>query len=48
MVFGKILCKFGIHRWGKEKFWTSATSNVRDYQKHCLRCGKVEKRTEIK
>ncbi|MBI2498748.1 hypothetical protein HYV88_00730 [Candidatus Woesearchaeota archaeon] len=48
MVFGKILCKLGFHKWSKEKFWTSATSNIRDYQKYCLRCKKIEKRTEIK
>ncbi len=36
------LCKIGLHKWGRSKFWMSASSNVRDWKKVCQRCGKTK------
>jgi len=43
---GKVLCFLSIHKWSKEKFETSSSSNVRNYSKICLRCKKVVTRIE--
>ena len=37
----KFLCKLGIHKWSKERFHLISGSNVKDYEKYCLRCGKA-------
>ncbi len=42
------LCLIGLHKWGKTKYFTSSSSNVRDYQKYCKRCNKIKKWNEIK
>lgn len=44
----KILCKLGIHKWSKIKSYSIEGSNVRDYQKYCLRCKKVKRWTKAK
>ena len=38
-----ILCKIGIHKWSKERVHFHFESHVKDYEKYCLRCGKVKK-----
>ena len=36
-----ILCKLGIHRWGRATFIDmSIHSNVLDWKQSCVRCGK--------
>lgn len=36
-----ILCKLGLHKWGKATFVDhSFHSSVLDYKQRCLRCGK--------
>ncbi|MEK6935012.1 MAG: hypothetical protein AABW46_03985 [Nanoarchaeota archaeon] len=44
----EFLCRLGLHKWSKEKYWTNVSSNVRDFKKQCLRCGIVKTRTETK
>ena len=34
-----ILCKLGFHKWGRARFFSQVSSNVRDYRKRCKRCG---------
>lgn len=43
----KILCKLGLHKWSKRRFITNFRSNVRDYSKKCLRCGKIKRWIEV-
>jgi len=43
-----ILCKLGIHKWSKTKFHSIESSNIRDYQKYCLRRHKIKKWSEPK
>jgi len=35
------LCRIGIHKWGKPTYINIYSSNVREWKKKCLRCGKV-------
>jgi len=38
-----ILCRLGLHKWGKEIFTDSSfQSNVLEYSKKCERCGVVK------
>src|SRR3989338_9528003 len=48
LMLKKILCLIGLHKWSKTKFWTSASSNVRDYSKYCINCRKIKKWNEAK
>ena len=43
----KILCKLGMHKWGKTKSFYQFGSNVTDYQQVCMRCGKVKKWNKV-
>ena len=36
------------HKWGQTQRWTSFSSNVIDYQKRCLKCGKIKRWTVAK
>jgi len=39
-----ILCRLGLHKWGREKFTDpSFQSNVLEYSKKCERCGEVKR-----
>jgi len=44
MLFSKILCRLGFHKWSKEKIYFHFESNVKEYEKYCLNCGKVKRR----
>jgi hypothetical protein len=45
IIMGKpILCRLGLHKWGKERFTDpSFQSNVLEYTKKCERCGEKKK-----
>ena len=34
-----LLCKLGMHKWSKAQMSYAFQSNVKDYEKCCLRCG---------
>ncbi|MDH7593226.1 MAG: hypothetical protein QHG99_02580 [Methanomicrobiales archaeon] len=38
---GKILCRIGIHRWGKKFGHDEFGSSVIEWKKKCQRCGKL-------
>lgn len=40
---GKIMCKLGIHKWGKPRIHMIVSSNVKDYEKYCKRCKKMKR-----
>ena len=42
-----ILCRLGMHKWGKVNSQHQFGSNVIDYQQKCLRCGKVKRWNKI-
>jgi hypothetical protein len=39
---GTILCFLGIHKWGKKFGHDEIRSNVIDWKKRCIRCGKLK------
>ena len=41
-----LLCKLGFHKWSKAYVKFHFESNVKDYEIHCLRCGKVKRWNE--
>jgi hypothetical protein len=47
-LLGKILCFFGIHKWGKKYGYDIHMSNVIDWKKRCQRCGKIKDWVEAK
>jgi hypothetical protein len=44
----EIWCRIGLHDWGKTKHSSLFSSKVRDYEKRCLKCGKVKTWVEDK
>jgi hypothetical protein len=38
-----ILCELGLHKWGKVQIHFDFESNIKDYEKKCLRCGRIKK-----
>lgn len=40
MDFGELLCKIGLHKWGKTTSYRNGMSNYIDWKKTCERCGK--------
>ncbi len=42
----KVLCRIGKHKWGKAISHYLGGSNVKDWEKKCLSCGKVKKWVE--
>lgn len=45
---GVILCKFGLHEWGRKRGYNDYSSNVIEWERVCQRCGKVERWIEAK
>ena len=41
-----LLCKFGIHKWGKPKMTYIYGSNVNDFESSCSKCGKKKQWNE--
>jgi hypothetical protein len=41
-----LLCKLGLHKWGRPQGHHDFSSNVVDMKKRCLRCGIVKKWVE--
>ena len=41
-----IKCKLGMHKWSEPRFRYISGSNVKDFKKRCLICGKEKKWTE--
>jgi hypothetical protein len=39
----RILCKMGFHDWSRRRVFYIGGSNVREWERHCRRCGKREK-----
>jgi hypothetical protein len=46
MINVNLLCKLGFHKWSNTQMHHIFQSNVKDYQKHCLRCGKAKRWNE--
>lgn len=42
----RLLCKIGLHDWGKPRAVYLGGSNVRDVEKRCRRCGKLKRWVE--
>ncbi len=42
-ILGKVLCRLGFHRWSRERVYFRFDSHVKEYEKVCLRCGKVKR-----
>jgi hypothetical protein len=47
-MFGKILCKAGIHDWGKKFGYDQHSSNVIEWKQRCTRCGTLKQWVEAK
>jgi hypothetical protein len=43
-----LLCKLGIHRWGRWHGISFARSNVIDVERKCHRCGQIKRKTKHK
>lgn len=39
------LCKVGLHGWGRWRVISAFSSNVEDYERKCLRCGQIKRKT---
>jgi hypothetical protein len=40
------LCKLGVHKWTRWRRIFFYSSNVIDFEKKCLKCGEVRRKTE--
>jgi hypothetical protein len=41
--FGLLLCRIGLHKWGKAHGFSQVSSNVVEMKQRCRRCGKVKR-----
>jgi|YelNatPaOPRAMG01_1025707.scaffolds.fasta_scaffold303125_1 hypothetical protein len=42
-MWGRLLCKIGIHDWSKPRSTYIGGSNVKEFAQSCKRCGKQRK-----
>ncbi|MFA5613649.1 MAG: hypothetical protein WC993_04195 [Methanoculleus sp.] len=47
-TIGRILCRVGLHRWGKKHGYNEFSSNVIEWEQRCERCGKRKRWIEPK
>ncbi|MEG3055407.1 MAG: hypothetical protein RQM90_04505 [Methanoculleus sp.] len=47
-AIGLILCRIGIHRWGRKRGYNEYSSNVIEWEQRCVRCGKKRRWIEAK
>ncbi|MFW5638085.1 MAG: hypothetical protein ACOCG4_02350 [Methanoculleus sp.] len=47
-AIGLILCRIGIHRWGRKRGYNEYSSNVIEWEQQCVRCGKRRRWIEAK
>ncbi|HIH85363.1 MAG TPA: hypothetical protein PK336_02315 [Methanoculleus sp.] len=45
---GQILCRLGLHRWGRKHGYDDYSSNVIEWEQRCERCGKKKRWIEVK
>jgi|GEM_PF-467325 hypothetical protein len=43
-----ILCRIGLHRWGRKRGYDEYSSNVIEWEQRCERCGKRKRWVEAK
>jgi hypothetical protein len=43
-----VLCRLGMHQWGKKHGYNQYSSQVIDWSVECARCGKVKRWVEAK
>ncbi len=47
-AIGLILCRIGIHQWGRKRGYDEYSSNVIEWEQRCERCGKRKRWVETK
>lgn len=47
-TIGLILCRIGLHRWGRKRGYDEYSSNVIEWEQRCERCGKRRRWIEVK
>lgn len=47
-TIGLILCRIGLHRWGRKRGYDEYSSNVIEWEQRCERCGKRKRWIETK
>lgn len=47
-AIGQILCRIGLHRWGRKRGYDEYSSNVIEWEQRCERCGKRKRWVEVK
>jgi len=47
-TIGLILCRIGLHRWGRKRGYDEYSSNVIEWEQRCERCGKRKRWVEVK
>jgi len=47
-AIGLILCRIGIHRWGRKRGYNEYSSNVIEWEQQCVRGGKRRRWIEAK
>jgi len=45
---GGLLCRIGLHRWGRKLGYDQFSSSVIEWQQRCERCGEVRRWVETK
>ncbi|MCC7564746.1 MAG: hypothetical protein KO206_00490 [Methanomicrobiaceae archaeon] len=45
---GMLLCRVGIHAWGRRRGYNEYASNVIEWEQRCERCGKRKQWIEVK
>ncbi|MCK8518242.1 hypothetical protein [Methanoculleus sp. 7T] len=45
---GLILCRIGLHRWGRKRGYDEYSSNVIEWEQRCERCGTRKRWVEVK
>ncbi|MDI6719797.1 MAG: hypothetical protein QMD46_09325 [Methanomicrobiales archaeon] len=45
---GGLLCRIGLHRWGRKRGYDQFSSSVIEWQQRCERCGEVRRWVETK
>lgn len=47
-TIGLILCRIGLHRWGRKRGYDEYSSNVIEWEQRCERCGQRKRWVEVK
>lgn len=47
-TIGLILCRIGLHRWGRKRGYDEYSSNVIEWEQRCERCGERKRWVEVK